>query len=101
MRPSSASVPSTRSRKSRIQSGIRSVAMSATTMSADGTPLGRQGHAAVLDRDEAVPGQCGDGLRIVRLLPRGHEPQGGGPALPEGALERPLLAQRLVAAAAA
>src|SRR5690348_1115182 len=101
MRPSSASVPSTRSRKSRIQSGIRSVAMSATTMSADGTRLRGEGHPAVLDGDETVPGQGRDRLGVVRLAAGGDEAQCGRPALPERALERALLPQRLVAAAAA
>src|SRR3954452_17438666 len=120
MRPRSASVPSSRRRKSRIQSGISSVAMSATSIATDGTgwkrrrqsrrrPAGRrpaaalagQGHQIALDPDEPVAGERRNGLGVGGLLAGRDGAQGGGPALAEGALERPLLAQRLVAAAPA
>src|SRR4051812_8604421 len=101
MRPSSARVPSSRSRKSRIQTGISSVTMSATSIGTDGTRLNGQGHQIVLNADEPVPGERCDRLGVGGLLAGGNGAQCGRPALAEGALERPLLAQRLVAAAPA
>jgi len=65
--------------------------------------LGRERDGARDDPHEPVPGEGGDGLRVE--LGEGpvagrDEPEGGGATLPEGALERALLAERLEAPAA-
>src|SRR5205823_10903592 len=95
-----ANVPSRTSRPSRIQRGIRSVAIDPSIVP---MVLGRQRDGAAGDQHEPVAGERRDRLGVElgeRPLRRGDEPERGGAPLPEGALERPLLAERLEPAAA-